>query len=616
MLRSDYAATPKTFAHIEHNNMTEDTAFQADTRRSAATAQPPAPLQELDDTSKRFTWRQVRTLVISSAGFFTDAYDIFIINLITPMLGYIYYKDSDNKMPSGIQGPFKGMVSFGQLCGQLTFGFLGDAFGRKAIYGLELLVIIIATINCATAGSAVEGVGAVGFLGFWRFVLGFGIGGDYPMSSTVAAEWSTVNTRGQMVAMIFSMQGVGQIVAPLVTMVVLAAFKSAIEGNIDNLDYVWRICIGLGAVPAIATVYSRFTLPESPRYAANVQNDTSGAKSALESFPSSRQRRNQTRQDQQQQQVDSESRDKYSHPYEDIQMDQLAAGEVELHHPGSSTRSNSNMKQSGMDSPTLVPQDNRANSISSAKTMTSQDLEAATQRKSQRQIRHENFQDFLHYFRKWRNLKVLLGVSLCWFFMDIAFYGTNLNQALILSSMGFAPENEPPWNTLFKQAIGNLILSALGAFPGYIATVLLIEKMGRKPIQYMGFIAVGVIFIILGAVWHPLQAASVAGFIVLFAIAQFFFNFGPNTTTFVLPAEVFPTRHRAKAHGIASASGKLGAIIATFAFNALADVGGPEGERSFLPGVIIIFGVIMLICILFTTWIPETKGRSLEEFEN
>ena len=104
--------------------------------------------------------------------------------------------------------------------------------------------------------------------------------------------------------------------------------------------------------------------------------------------------------------------------------------------------------------------------------------------------------------------------------MDIAFYGTNLNQALILSSMGFAPEDEAPWDTLFKQAIGNLILSGLGAFPGYIVSVLLIEKMGRKPIQYLGFLMVGIWFIILGAAWHPLQAASVAAFVIIFALAQ------------------------------------------------------------------------------------------------
>ncbi|KAI8137248.1 major facilitator superfamily domain-containing protein [Fennellomyces sp. T-0311] len=375
-----------------------------------------------------------------------------------------------------------------------------------------------------------------------------------------------------MVAMIFSMQGVGQIVAPLVTMVVLAAFKGAVNDNTDNLDYVWRICIGFGAVPAIATIYSRFTLPESPQYAAKVQKDAEAAQSALDSFKSSPK-------------PDMERGDS-------LPMTKLSPDD------GPNVRETPRMSVSS------------GESISSAQTVTT-----APQKVSQKQIRRENLRDFRLHFRKWKNLKVLLGVSLCWFFMDIAFYGTNLNQALILSSMGFAPENESPWDTLFKQAIGNLILSGLGAFPGYIATVLLIEKMGRKPIQYIGFTAVGVLFIILGAGWTPIHEASVALFIVLFAIAQFFFNFGPNTTTFVLPAEVFPTRHRAKAHGIASASGKLGAIIATFAFNSLADVGGPEGKRHFLPGVLIIFGVLMLVCISFTMWIPETKGRSLDEFE-
>lgn len=113
-----------------------------------------------------------------------------------------------------------------------------------------------------------------------------------------------------------------------------------------------------------------------------------------------------------------------------------------------------------------------------------------------------------------------------------AFYGTNLNQALILSSMGFAPENLAPWDTLFMQALGNLILSVLGALPGYIVSVLLIEKIGRKPIQFLGFILVGVIFIILGAAWNPIHSASVALFIVLFAIAQVKLHFSHGPTNF------------------------------------------------------------------------------------
>jgi PHS family inorganic phosphate transporter-like MFS transporter len=52
----------------------------------------------------------------------------------------------------------------------------------------------------------------------------------------------------------------------------------------------------------------------------------------------------------------------------------------------------------------------------------------------------------------------------------------------------------------------------------------------------------------------------------LFCLANFFQNFGPNVTTFVIPGEVFPTRYRATAHGFSAACGKLGAIVAQIIF--------------------------------------------------
>lgn len=95
------------------------------------------------------------------------------------------------------------------------------------------------------------------------------------------SEWASTHNRGTMIAFIFSMQGVGQIVAALVTMILLAIFKGAVEDNVDNLDYVWRLCIGLGCIPAVATIYGRWTMPESPRYAVNVQHDSEGAHAAI-----------------------------------------------------------------------------------------------------------------------------------------------------------------------------------------------------------------------------------------------------------------------------------------------------------------------------------------------
>lgn len=65
-------------------------------------------------------------------------------------------------------------------------------------------------------------------------------------------------------------------------------------------------------------------------------------------------------------------------------------------------------------------------------------------------------------------------------------------------------------------------------------------------------------------------------FVFLYCLANFFQNFGPNTTTFIVPGEAFPTRYRSTAHGISAASGKLGAIIAQVGFARLKDIGGPS----------------------------------------
>ena len=82
----------------------------------------------------------------------------------------------------------------------------------------------------------------------------------------------------------------------------------------------------------------------------------------------------------------------------------------------------------------------------------------------------------------------MLGTTVCWFLLDIAFYGINLNQNVVLQQIHFDGKSGSPWNRLFKIATGNLIITALGFVPGYYVTVLTIEKLGRKWIQTQGFL--------------------------------------------------------------------------------------------------------------------------------
>ena len=95
--------------------------------------------------------------------------------------------------------------------------------------------------------------------------------------------------------------------------------------------------------------------------------------------------------------------------------------------------------------------------------------------------------------------------------------------------------------------------------------------------------------------------------LLLFGATYFFAEFGPNTTTFVYPAEIFPVRVRTTCHGIAAASGKAGAFIGTYALTALLPVAG-FAAISGLVAAISILGALLTIGLL-----PEPKGLSLEQ---
>jgi len=122
-----------------------------------------------------------------------------------------------------------------------------------------------------------------------------------------------------------------------------------------------------------------------------------------------------------------------------------------------------------------------------------------------------------------------------------------------------------------------------------------------------------ILFCGIGFGYHKLTDK---GLLALYVLAQFFQNFGPNTTTFIVPGECYPTRYRSSAHGISAACGKVGAIIAQTCLGTLVNHGcgsDPKNQNCWLNHVMEIFALFMLLGIGTTLLIPETKRMTLEQ---
>ena len=123
---------------------------------------------------------------------------------------------------------------------------------------------------------------------------------------------------------------------------------------------------------------------------------------------------------------------------------------------------------------------------------------------------------FMVYFSEWRHLKQLIGTASCWFLVDVAFYGLNLNQSVLLTAIGFS-KGATEYDTLLKNAYGNLIIAAAGYVPGYFLTIAFIEILGRRWIQIQGFLVCALMFGIIAGDYNHL---GTAGKFVCFTIAQ------------------------------------------------------------------------------------------------
>src|ERR1700684_1472054 len=146
--------------------------------------------------------RHWKIMLISGMGFFTDAYDLFVIGVVMTLLKPIWHV---GKLEEGL---VESTALLAAAIGALLFGRVADMVGRKRIYGVEVLVLAAGAIACAFSPN-------IWWLIGFRFILGIGIGGDYPVSATIMSEYAGQAHRGMLVTLVFAMQAAVRFLAHL-----------------------------------------------------------------------------------------------------------------------------------------------------------------------------------------------------------------------------------------------------------------------------------------------------------------------------------------------------------------------------------------------------------------
>lgn len=434
---------------------------------------------------QKFHWRMVFT---TGMGFFTDAYDLFIIGTVTAILSPIWH------LSIAELAILNSTSLAAAAVGALVFGKLMDKLGRKTMYGFEVILLTGGAILSAFAPS-------FAWLVFFRVLVGLGVGGDYPSSSVMMSEYANRKNRGFLVTMVFSMQGLGLLVGPLVASLLLSV-------GVPH-DLAWRLMLGLGAVPSAAVIYLRRTMKETPHYLVNVRGDA------------------------------------------------VAAAKVVTDVTGVAV--------------TASPESIKA---------------SAAVREGGRWDRS--------------NLLRLFATAGSWFLIDVAFYGNGVSSQLILKAL-------LPGAALVTTTLVAAAIFLVAALPGYFLAARFMDRIGRKVIQSVGFIVMAMaylaIFIVPGIIKLPFL------FLGLYAVSYLFIEFGPNTTTFLVPSEVFPTRIRGSGHGMSAAGGKVGAFLGAFLLPLIL-------KRAGLPDTMGLLAIVSGLGALLTiALIPEMKQRSLGDVE-
>jgi PHS family inorganic phosphate transporter-like MFS transporter len=521
--------------------------------------------------------------LVAFLGFLASSWSLIAVTIVTPALYFVY--NPEHRL-GGDAGLVLDMVTLtGTVLGMVIFGHLADRFGRSSLYGIEI-VIVLGAVGGATFSSegymAADGDSSLSIyptLFFWRFCLGLGIGAEqvslprplvalipsqngitsfgraivltfaiirYPMSAVIATEFSPIKYRGTMLTLVFLAQSIGRFLAYAIGLGVLRGLSHNESSHDEKvvMDRFWRIELALAGIPAIFAVFFRFTIPETPRFYSAIKRDVKKTKEALRRIGSK---------------------------HSDLEQDMEA--------------------KLGSDAGEAVPPTRKPWGKSAKE----------------------------YYFGAAKGWKKLAAISIQWTLLDMVFYATGLDAPGTLAALWLeeTPRHlpRPVWSddpgnpgATITEALDNnltrtLKLSSVTALIGSLTAVLLINRVSRKTYYIWSTLILCVLFACTAiSVSQSYATSHHESSMVFYSLAQLMFNIGPNTLTFVLAAEIFPTEFRGTSYGIAAACGKIGAIIAR------AIVEGAGKEKEGLVTVLSVFTVVLFIMALLVLIEPLGIG--------
>ncbi len=443
---------------------------------------------------------------LSSMGIFLEGYNLFVIGVALPLI-----KHEHLSAPPIMFGFIGAGAIAGTVFGGALMGRLADSWGRKYIYIANMGFVIIAAVLSALSPNLY-------LLILFQFLLGVGVGADYPICASYVSEFMPSRIRGRMLMLTFSFQALGMMTAALLGMLVLAVDP--------HPESSWRLIIALGGAPAVLVMCLRSFVPESPRWCIEHERIEDAVKTISKLSRKS---------------------------HEEILK--------------------------------LVKKEKK---------------------KDEKIHRKAESMGFAALFSK-KYLRQTILAAVPWFLMDIATYGVGIFTPMILAA-AMGADKMHHHSFIVRDFYSTEGAAAVDVFLviGFIVNLILVERWGRIRLQLLGFAGMFIGLVVLGSASLFLNKNMIMIF-VGFILYNLLMNMGPNATTFILPAELFPTKLRASAHGFSASFAKVGAVCGIIFLPVLLSAAG-TGITIF-----IISGAALLGLIVTFFFKIETMGKSLEE---